>query len=177
MPDPAAERPKSNWHDIEPILKWLAVAYGFGFLIVLLHTYRLGIPMLQLIEPANVWIGLPLAILAYFVDKIYQGTRRSVADFKASIRQATEIRKDLDATSGDLEKFIFTAVDLWFGSLALFAAPVGLLRPAQKAMRWLSKFYVDKVANRGGVNLLRAKSADFNLDYAQRVSRRWPAEA
>ena len=47
----------AKWHNIEPALKWVAVAYAFGFVTVMLYTYRLGIPVLQLIEPVNVWIG------------------------------------------------------------------------------------------------------------------------
>jgi len=53
--------PKANWRDIEWILKWAADAYGFGFLTVMWYTHhRLGVPVLQLIEPVNVWIGAPL---------------------------------------------------------------------------------------------------------------------
>jgi len=61
----------SQWHTIEPILKWGAVAYGFGFLTVMVHTYLLGVPVLQLIEPVNVWIGAPLAGVVFFLDKLY----------------------------------------------------------------------------------------------------------
>ncbi|HYK61081.1 MAG TPA: hypothetical protein VEV85_16735 [Bryobacteraceae bacterium] len=47
------------------------MAYGFGFLTVMVHTYPLGVPALQLIEPVNVWIGAPLAGVVFFLDKLY----------------------------------------------------------------------------------------------------------
>lgn len=68
---------KLNWHDIEPILKWAAVAYGFGFLTVMWHTHRLGVPVLQLIEPVNVWIGAPLAIVVFFLEKLVKGREQN----------------------------------------------------------------------------------------------------
>lgn len=51
---------------VDSIAAWASVAYGCGFLVVLLHTGRLGLPVIELLEPIYVWIGLPFAALAFF---------------------------------------------------------------------------------------------------------------
>lgn len=57
---------EGGWTNIEPFLKWGAVAYGLGFVTVMFHTRKIGIPVIQLVEPVNIWIGLPLAVVLFF---------------------------------------------------------------------------------------------------------------
>ena len=83
---------EANWHNIEPVLKWGGVAYVFGFGIVMYHTYRLGIPTLQLIDPVNIWIGTPVTILTFFSDKIYFGAKKSVGNLMQSFRDTAGMR-------------------------------------------------------------------------------------
>ncbi|HYL87063.1 MAG TPA: hypothetical protein VE263_22765 [Candidatus Angelobacter sp.] len=78
----------SKWPDIEPILKWGAVSYACGFLIVMIHTARLGIPALQLIEPINIWIGLPIAIVLFFFDKLIDQWKRALAALDHELTEA-----------------------------------------------------------------------------------------
>jgi hypothetical protein len=104
-PDHAVRR-RANWQDIEPILKWAAVAYAFGFLTVMLHTHKLGIPVLQLIEPVNIWIGAPLAIVVFFLDKLFGLAKRATADFVQNVTEARQIRDEVTASRVDpLELF------------------------------------------------------------------------
>lgn len=71
------EESKSTIREIEPLLKWAGVAYGAGFFVVMLHTYRLGVPVVQLIEPIYIWIGLPLAVVLYFIRQLISAFRRT----------------------------------------------------------------------------------------------------
>ena len=48
---------------VESFLKWFSIAYGLGFVTVLLNTAPFGIPTLEIAEPAQIWVGLPLAIV------------------------------------------------------------------------------------------------------------------
>jgi hypothetical protein len=48
---------EAKWPDIEPFLKWAAVAYALGFGTIMYHTWSLGIPVVQLIDPINIWVG------------------------------------------------------------------------------------------------------------------------
>lgn len=65
---------------LEGLIRWGSVAYACGFLVVFLHTARLGLPVLELIEPVYIWIGLPFAILGLF-------SRRLVSWLKARSRE------------------------------------------------------------------------------------------
>ncbi len=159
---------KGNWRNIEPVLKWIAVAYGFGYLIVLVHTYRLGIPMLQLIEPVNVWIGAPLAILAFFLDYVFRGARKAAGSLAASVRSAEEIHKDLDANSDNLENFFYKAMDIWMRALALFAAPFGLVRPAERLLHWYLQAHLNWAKKKGQDPLAFLRTADGIISIADR---------
>ena len=81
----------SKWRDIEPILKWGAVSYACGFLIVMIHTARLGIPALQLIEPINIWIGLPVTIVLFFFDKLINKWKRAMEELDRELTEAVAL--------------------------------------------------------------------------------------
>ena len=59
----------------ERLIAWASVAYGLGFAVVLLHTARLGVPVLELVKPIYILIGLPLALLAFFSRQILKWLR------------------------------------------------------------------------------------------------------
>ena len=124
-----------NWHDIEPILKWVGVAYVFGFLIVMFHTYHLGIPTLQLIEPLNVWIGTPLAIVAFFLDKIYLLLDKEIVELRQALRDAALLSLQAQPGQTDLLSLLQQIYDQWTADLSYIAAPFGgaLSRRAVKA--------------------------------------------
>jgi hypothetical protein len=67
---------------------WAAISYAFGFLIVLLHTARLGLPVLELLKPVYVWIGLPLALVAYFANQLVEPVRRRAKAIRQKFTEA-----------------------------------------------------------------------------------------
>lgn len=142
---------RRDWHDIEPLLKWGAVAYACGFGIVLVHTYRLGVPMLQLMEPVNVWIGLPLAAVVYFLDKIYSAVRKSMQVTVESLRDRDKIRERLK-TSLNEGQFFSQMTEIWIKSMALFAAPIGLAGPMERCLHWMMRAYFRIVQKQQGVD-------------------------
>ena len=56
---------ESEAKQLEAVLAWASVAYAAGFLTVMVHTARLGIPVIELIKPVYIWIGLPLALVVF----------------------------------------------------------------------------------------------------------------
>ena len=52
---------------LESMLKWASVAYALGFLTVMVNTARIGVPTLQLIDPIQIWVGIPLALVFWLV--------------------------------------------------------------------------------------------------------------
>ena len=53
---------------LQSILAWVSVAYALGFITVMVHTAQLGIPIIQLLEPVYILVGVPLAIVAFLID-------------------------------------------------------------------------------------------------------------
>src|SRR5438128_2625054 len=72
---------------VKSIIAWASISYAFGFATVTLHTYRLGLPVLEVLSAVYIWIGLPLALVAFF--------GRSLAlFFKArALGRATQLRE------------------------------------------------------------------------------------
>jgi len=77
-----------------------------GFLTVLLNTARLGIPTLELIEPVQVWVGIPLAIIFWLVINIYKYFRKHAADLRKDLVVLREQHATLQqlAEQGDVSK-------------------------------------------------------------------------
>ncbi len=57
---------------IETYLKYAAVPYAFGFFTVMVHTARYGLPVIQLIDPINVWVGAFPSLFLLAVWKLFQ---------------------------------------------------------------------------------------------------------
>jgi hypothetical protein len=112
----------NNWRDIEPVLKWVAVAYALGFLTVMLYTYNLGVPVLQLIEPVNVWIGAPLAIIAYFLDKLFKFVKSGRDQFRERIKRARRDEGQF-VSREDLTALLEQSVRLLASGLAFTFSP------------------------------------------------------
>ena len=91
-----AEDSAGTWRNVEPLLKWAAVAYGFGFVVVMMHTRALGIPVIQLLEPINILIGLPLAVVMFFLDKIGARFKRKKAELLDALREAEQQREKIE---------------------------------------------------------------------------------
>lgn len=91
----------SRWiTDIEPYLAWGAIAYGAGFLTVMWHTSRLGIPVIQLIEPINIWVGAPVAIVLFLLRRIALYARDGARQFRLALQNVRAEEHDL--TTGAL---------------------------------------------------------------------------
>ncbi len=54
-----------------------AVPYALGFLTVMLHTGRYGLPVIQLIQPINFWVGLIPSIFLLGVWKVLRLPQKS----------------------------------------------------------------------------------------------------
>ncbi len=64
--------------DLKIFVTWASISYGFGFFTVMLHTARLGFPVLELISAVYIWIGFPLTVIAFFSKKIYDSIKTNL---------------------------------------------------------------------------------------------------
>jgi hypothetical protein len=71
---------------VKLLLAWASTAYACGFVIVTLHTWRLHLPVIELLHPIYVWIGLPLAVVAFFFEHIASAFRKRSARFAYEVR-------------------------------------------------------------------------------------------
>lgn len=51
---------------IKELAGWAALAYGLGFLCILVHTARYGIQVIEVIKPLNLWVGFLPALIFFF---------------------------------------------------------------------------------------------------------------
>jgi hypothetical protein len=101
----ALQTPATPVHDrsvVEQVITWASISYAAGFFIVLLHTWRLGLPVLDLVQAVYVWIGIPLAVFAYFANQLWQYFRerleRHTAVLRASLKD-TPVPESLEAAA------------------------------------------------------------------------------
>jgi Protein of unknown function (DUF2934) len=126
-----------KWRNIEPLLRWGAVAYALGFVTVLVHTWRLGIPAIRLIEPINIWVGFPLALVLFFLDKIISFLKRAEKELKTELEKAREQRDKVHQTADPkqlYEAVIEGSAETWallLGSVFPFG---GYLEPSVKRL-------------------------------------------
>jgi hypothetical protein len=127
------EDKKSRIRDIEPLLKWAAVAYGGGFLTVMLHTYRLGIPVVELIEPIYIWVGTPLAVAAYFIGQLIALFKRTLEKLPQELNEAKRDRDKLFASKipEDAARALSALIGI---SLRVFGSAVPLV-PLEDVLR------------------------------------------
>jgi hypothetical protein len=100
--------PRGAIDAIETLLKWGSIAYGLGFLTVLFNTVKLGIPTLELIEPVQVWVGIPLAIVFWLVIAAYKYFKRHAGDLShdlALMRDRYRLLQEL-AERGDTKEAV-----------------------------------------------------------------------
>ena len=101
---------------VEQLLAWATVSYGCGFFIVLLHTARLGIPVVDLLKPIYIWVGLPLALAGFAGSRVYFWVRKIVrghlSEFRQSLKQTGEIVRDPGGKpDAALEKLVAHTID------------------------------------------------------------------
>jgi len=94
------ETESRNRH-LEALLKWGSVAYALGFLTVTINTARLGIPTLELIEPVQVAVGIPVTIVLWLVLQAFKYFRRTARALPADIALIVAQYSSLEALVND----------------------------------------------------------------------------
>jgi hypothetical protein len=167
--------------DIEPLLKWGAVAYGGGFLTVMLHTHRLGLPVMQLIEPIYIWIGIPLATTLYFFEPLiaaYQRRRallrQEMNEIKLSLNDLKAIKTPQEAAQESI-KASTEMIDMLMTVFTGFVVVAPLGAAVMLIMKKILMPYLQKMLNESietsGLGELRADLVNFSrfLNFANRT--------
>src|SRR3954447_18291219 len=80
---------------LERILKWASISYALGFMTVLCNTAPLGVPALQLVEPVQALVGLPLTAVFWAVARLYQYAVQRAKAAAADFTTLTEYREQV----------------------------------------------------------------------------------
>jgi hypothetical protein len=110
-----------NNSSIDSVLAWGSVAYALGFVTVMVHTHDYGFPTLQLLDPIYIWIGWPLAAVAFFFYstssyfkrvsmEIYREGRDSIEYLRGSALNETDYLSRLN----ELEKSLYKMRVIYF---------------------------------------------------------------
>lgn len=102
--------------DLKSFLAWGSIAYGLGFVTVMLHTARLGFPVLELLSAVYVWVGAPLAVIGFFWVRIWRFFRSRASDLTREVRDSWEgFKQAVDAKDFDvISEFVGFASALFF---------------------------------------------------------------
>lgn len=67
---------------------WGAVAYGLGFLCILVHTARYGVQVIEVIKPLNFWVGALPTLVIFFSIFVWERYLSDVARRAAQQKMA-----------------------------------------------------------------------------------------
>ena len=84
---------------IQGIVAWASIAYAAGFLTILVHTARLGIPVLEVLKPINIWVGAPFALALFYarwlwslIQRRREELNRDLASLKEELRRPEKMQ-------------------------------------------------------------------------------------
>lgn len=79
---------------VESLLTLASLTYGLGFLTVYIHTGQLGLPVLTLLEPVYVLVGLPLTATGLLVQRIWRWLRQELRGNINRVRLAMQLYRN-----------------------------------------------------------------------------------
>ncbi|MEO0973452.1 MAG: hypothetical protein AAFX85_10190 [Pseudomonadota bacterium] len=117
MADSTPERDKVA----KEVIAWASISYAFGFAIVTIHTWRLGLPVIELLNQVYVWVGMPLAAVCFFAWKLLAIARDRTRSVSVELQEAVS-QLGRSPTSADYRK-----VEHGFSSAGLLGSYVAWL--------------------------------------------------
>jgi hypothetical protein len=136
----------AKWPDIEPFLKWAAVAYALGFGTIMYHTWSLGIPVVQLIDPINIWFVFLFEGLVFFLDNFPTTLKKATIHFSDRAKALREERKRFEGSDVDLVHLVQKTIDVVSSGMSVLLAPLGPLAPLVKVMySAAAKYWLDQI--------------------------------
>ena len=116
--------------DVKSFVAWGSIAYAFGFVTVMLHTARLGFPVLELLSAIYILVGAPLAGVAFFLLWISQSFSSRAS------RITNEVKESWEGLKQGVPPEDF---DLISSFLGIFTAISPILRPFRRRIESLLK--------------------------------------
>ena len=111
---------KITLDDLQAIVAWGSISYALGFVTVMLHTARLGFPVLELLQSVYIWIGAPLTFIAFFSLRIFRFFKKRAKKLSDEIRGSwQQLRADVAPDDIDVVSSFIGTVVVWVPILNL----------------------------------------------------------
>jgi hypothetical protein len=122
--------------NIESVIAWGSVAYVAGFFIVMVHTASLGIPIIEILKPIYIWIGLPLALVIFSIRWLWKLTIERVNRAKVQFEKIKSETKDVlfSKKKRKVEDLVEIYISSWYAMLLLL--PAVLEYPLYKLIKY-----------------------------------------
>jgi protein-S-isoprenylcysteine O-methyltransferase Ste14 len=142
---------------IGTILGWASISYAFGFFTVLVHTAKLDLPVIDMIEPIYVWVGLPIAAVTFFWRQIFGLVRIEFSEIKSDI-EANITRRSVDLTPPEVQ------------AVSLILAMIKATPTVGTLFAKLAQPFVERVISKEAQDL-KSKSPDQYDRYKRNIHR------
>ncbi len=113
---------ESEIKQIEYFLAWGSVAYIAGFITVTVHTAQLGIPVIEILRPVYIWVGLPLAIVIFFIRWLWNMVRARINRIRGEFGAIREETNELLVSRSITNKSVVELADVYIESYSVMLA-------------------------------------------------------
>ncbi len=105
----AANQPPRLFEDrIKELAGWAGMAYGLGFLCILVQTARYGIQVIEVIKPLNFWVGFVPTLTIFFTVMAWEKKLRDLT-LKAQDRKSDLVNRATPPVASVL-RFLATGI-------------------------------------------------------------------
>ena len=148
---------------VESLLTLVSLTYGLGFLTVFVHTGSLGLPVLTLLEPVYVLVGLPLTAAGLLLRCIWHWLQQEIAGNIQRVRLAMQQYRDPQVAEN---QDVYT--DFWNLYTALMGV-VTFILPAPT--EWLIRLIIKPYEHQARQLMLQdARAREFAGKFLQKIN-------
>jgi len=130
---------------VERTLKYAAFSYGCGFVVVMLHTWRLGLPVIGLLDPVYALAGVPFALAALLMTSIVTSLLESAAAVRTGVRQAMSQELATSTQVADAKELAEILATTMGNAFPIVPFAFGL---SVRLYRWLTRLLLERITIR-----------------------------
>jgi hypothetical protein len=99
---------RSSGVDLKHLGAWSSIAYASGFLTVMLHTARLGFPVLELFSTLYFLVGAPFGVIGFLSTPILRYFRSRASNLASQAKASwTDLTKEVNPSDIDALSTLF----------------------------------------------------------------------
>jgi hypothetical protein len=123
---------------IEALIAWGSIAYAAGFVTVTVYTARLGIPVIQILQPVYIWIGFPLALVIFSLGWLSRMARtrllRALDEYKGLQTTFQSVVKRQKRNEVTVEAVVDVYIEIMTALGRALVVPIHIAQPLRPAL-------------------------------------------